>query len=73
MFRVRGLGVSLVAILIGVSQNKWYFFKGPRNKDYSIWGSILGSPYFGKVPYAPEGQRLATLPIKFSTEVYADI
>ena len=25
-------------------------FLGPRNKDYSIWGSILGSPYFGKLP-----------------------
>ena len=21
-------------------------FQGPHNKDYSIWGSILGSPYF---------------------------
>ena len=20
-------------------------------KDYTIWGSILGSPYFGKLPY----------------------
>ena len=26
------------------------FFGGPHNKEYSIWGSILGSPYFGKVP-----------------------
>ena len=24
---------------------------GPHNKDYSILGSILGSPYFGKLPY----------------------
>ena len=23
----------------------------PHNKDYSIFGSILGSPYFGKLPY----------------------
>ena len=23
----------------------------PQNKDYSILGSILGSPYFGKLPY----------------------
>ena len=26
-------------------------FWGPNNKDYSILGSILGSPYFGKLPY----------------------
>ena len=25
--------------------------RGPHNKDYSILGSILGSPYFGKLPY----------------------
>ena len=23
----------------------------PHNKDYSILGSILGSPYFGKLPF----------------------
>ena len=23
---------------------------GPNNKDYSILGSILGSPYFEKLP-----------------------
>ena len=28
-----------------------YHFGGPINKDYSILGSILGSPYFGKLPY----------------------
>ena len=26
-------------------------FRGPKNKDYSILGSILGSPYFGKLPF----------------------
>ena len=26
-------------------------FWGPNNKDYSILGSILGSPYFGKLLY----------------------
>ena len=36
-FRVDGLGFNL--------------FGGPHNKDYSILGSILGSPYFGKLPY----------------------
>ena len=27
------------------------FFVGPPNKDCSILGSILGSPYLGKLPY----------------------
>ena len=27
-----------------------FFWGGPHNKDYSILGSILGSPYFGKLP-----------------------
>ena len=27
------------------------FFGGPYNEDYSILGSILGSPYFGKLSY----------------------
>ena len=36
---------------MGVSQNSGYLFGGPNNKDYSILGSILGSPYFGKLPY----------------------
>ena len=36
---------------MGVSQNSGYFFGGPHSKDYSILGSILGSPYFGKQPY----------------------
>ena len=26
---------------------------GPHNKDYSILGSILGSPNFGKLPHTP--------------------
>ena len=36
---------------MGVSQNQGYHFRGPHNKDYSILGSILGLPYFGKLPY----------------------
>ena len=28
-----------------------YHFRGPQSKDYSILGSILGSPYFGKLPF----------------------
>ena len=39
---------------MGVSQNYGYHFGGPHNKDYSILGSILGSPYFGKLPYRLE-------------------
>ena len=36
---------------LGVSQNLGYHFGGPYNKDDSIWGSLLGSPYFGKLPF----------------------
>ena len=36
---------------MGVSQNQGYLFGGPYNKDYSILGSILGYPNFGKLPY----------------------
>ena len=39
-------------------KNAWGFRKfggtilrGPHSKDYSIWGSMLGSPYLGKVPF----------------------
>ena len=39
---------------LGVSQNWGYLFGGPYNKDYSILGSILGSPYFGKLPFILE-------------------
>ena len=34
-----------------VSPNERYFCGGPYNKDYSILVPILGSPYFGKLPY----------------------
>ena len=37
---------------MGFSQNKGYPFGGPHNKDYSMLGSILGSHYFGKLPYS---------------------
>ena len=29
-----------------------YFLGGPPNKDFSLLGSLLGSPYFEKIPYA---------------------
>ena len=35
---------------VGVSQITGTFLGGPHNKDYSILGSILGSPHFGKLP-----------------------
>ena len=39
---------DLLELQMGVSQNYGYLFGGPHNKDYSILGSILGSPYCGK-------------------------
>ena len=36
---------------MGVSQTNGYHFGGPNNKDYSILGSMFGSPYLGKLPY----------------------
>ena len=35
---------------MGVSKSQGYLFGGSNNKDHSSWGSILGSPYFGKLP-----------------------
>ena len=35
---------------MGVSQNEGELFTGP-SKNYNILGSILGSPYLGKLPY----------------------
>ena len=40
-----------VADIWGFPKTKGYHFEGPKNKDYSILGSILGSPYLGKLPY----------------------
>ena len=36
----------------GFPKIRGYLFGGPNNKDYSILGSILGSPYFGKLLYS---------------------
>ena len=41
---------------MGVSQNWGYDVGGPRNKDYSIAGSILGSSHFGKLPHIYRGR-----------------
>ena len=35
---------------MGVSQNEGYLIRGLHIKDYSILGSILGYPNFGKLP-----------------------
>ena len=34
---------------MGVSLNKAYIFRGSYIEHYSIWGSILGSTYLGKL------------------------
>ena len=44
---------AAVVVLVGVSQNMGYRLGGPSNKDYIIFGSILGFPYFGKLPSLP--------------------
>ena len=36
---------------MGVSQSQGYLFGDPHDKDYSISGSTLGSPYVGKLPH----------------------
>ena len=41
-----------------VSLNYGYLFGGPHNKDCSILESILGSPYFEKLPYELESKLL---------------
>ena len=49
MAQVPKPGLALFEYVV-VSPNKGYHFGGPDNKDCSILGSILGSPYFGKLP-----------------------
>ena len=43
---------------VGVYRNEGYHFRGPHNKDCNILGSILGSPYLGKVSYAYRGLQV---------------
>ena len=38
-------------VICGFPKVEGYPFGGPNNKDYSILGSILGSPHLGKLPY----------------------
>ena len=44
------LWIPATSLEKGVSQNWGYLFEGPNNKDYSILVSILGFPYFEKLP-----------------------
>ena len=41
--------------------NLRYFSGGPHNKGYSIWGSLLGSPYFWKLSYLALSPKSNTL------------
>ena len=36
---------------MGVARNCGYPFGAPHNEDYGILRSMLGFPYFGKLPY----------------------
>ena len=47
---LRGLGFRGLGFRVS-----GYRFGGPNNKDYSIVGSILGSPHFWKLPYRNDG------------------
>ena len=42
-----------LGIQMGDSQKLGVPFGGPQNKDSSIFGSILGLPYLGKLPKSP--------------------
>ena len=42
---------NLFGLLYGGFPKLGVPFWGPYNKDYSILGSRMGSPYFGKLPY----------------------
>ena len=45
-------------LIWGFPKIKGTLFGGPHNKDYSIWGSILGSPYFEKLPFESWGRLI---------------
>ena len=46
---------------IGVS------FRGPDNKDCTIKGSMLGSPYLGRLPFTKNNAGDVSLPVWQST------
>ena len=43
------IGIYRGYIGFRVSQNEGYLFEGHHKKDYNTLGSMLGSPYFGKL------------------------
>ena len=45
------VGITIVYCLRVLKQIVGYLFGGPHDKDYSILGSILGPPYFGKLSH----------------------
>ena len=48
----------------GVPKIRGTLFGGPHNKDYSIWGSILGSHYFWETTmYSFNAQLLRRPPL----------
>ena len=56
---------------MGVSLNFGYPFGGSHNEDYSILGSLLGSPCFGKLPcwyLVVYGRPLVLTPRKMAPE-----
>ena len=45
------IGTTTSALGIHILKIKETSLGGPNNKDYSILGSLLGYPHFGKLPY----------------------
>ena len=43
------------------------FFRGPDDKDPTIWGTILGSPIFGNSHLHTEHRELRIEPVQAST------
>ena len=60
---------ALVGIL-WVSRNWGHLLGGPCSKDDSILGSILGSPYFGKLPIRWRSGEFELLRIMDSVNIY---
>ena len=50
-FRLSRCPISPARLYGGFPKLGGSLIGGPYNKDYSILGSILGSPHFGKLPY----------------------
>ena len=42
---------------MGVSQKYGHLYSGPHNKDYSVWGSVMGS----KLPSQVQEEKLRVL------------